>query len=149
LIGFERRKCLLNWNNTSADVDLVQSSGKALSVQSSYAFTAGSAVFDEPSAGLVPVLELAEQTGLSRLIGEHVDHTAHRGSRGKGGRRPSRSDEKHSSGELTSILAGLRACAPACLARLVLPSTAIRDGWQPAAEEGSHSMECRTFGPAR
>ena len=46
-------------------------------MQSSYSFTAGSAVFDEQnlvsSAGLVPVLELAEQTGLSRLIGEHLD----------------------------------------------------------------------------
>jgi hypothetical protein len=46
-------------------------------MHSSYTFTAGSAVFDEQnlvsSAGLVPVLELAEQTGLSRLIGEHVD----------------------------------------------------------------------------
>ncbi len=42
-----------------------------------YAFAAGSAVFHEQnrvsSAGLVPVLELAGQTGLSRLIGEHVD----------------------------------------------------------------------------
>ena len=40
-------------------------------MQSSYTFTAGSAVFDEQNlvsaAGLVPVLELAEQTGLSRL----------------------------------------------------------------------------------
>jgi hypothetical protein len=46
-------------------------------VHSSYTFIAGSAVFDEQnlvsSAGLVPVLKLAEQTGLSRLIGEHVD----------------------------------------------------------------------------
>ena len=46
-------------------------------MHSSYTFTAGSAVFDEQNlvsaAGLVPVLELAEQTGLSRLIGEHVD----------------------------------------------------------------------------
>ena len=45
-------------------------------MHSSYTFTAGSAVFDEQNlvsaAGLVPVLELAEQTGLSRLIGEHV-----------------------------------------------------------------------------
>jgi hypothetical protein len=43
-------------------------------VQSSHTFTLGSAVFDEQNlvsaAGLVPVLELAEQTGLSRLIGE-------------------------------------------------------------------------------
>src|ERR1700745_4039291 len=48
---------------------------KAFPVQSSYTFTAGSAVFDEPNlvsaAGLVPVLELAERTGLSELIGEH------------------------------------------------------------------------------
>ena len=40
-------------------------------MQSSYTFTAGSAVFDErnlvSAAGLVPVLELAEQTGLSRV----------------------------------------------------------------------------------
>jgi hypothetical protein len=46
-------------------------------VHSSYTFTAGLAVFDEQnlvsSAGLVPVLELAEQAGLSELIGEHVD----------------------------------------------------------------------------
>ena len=46
-------------------------------MQSSYMFTVGSAVFDErnlvSAAGLVPVLELAEQTGLSELIGEHVD----------------------------------------------------------------------------
>jgi hypothetical protein len=45
-------------------------------VQSSDTFTAASAVFGEQnlvsSAWLVPVLELAEQTGLSRLIGEHV-----------------------------------------------------------------------------
>jgi len=51
--------------------------GKALSVQSSHTFTAGSAVFDErnlvSAAGLVPVLELAEQSGLSELIDSHVD----------------------------------------------------------------------------
>ena len=67
---------VLNWDNTSADVYL-SSVGKTLSMHSSYTFTAGSAVFDEQNlvsaAGLVPVLELAEQTGLSRLIGEHVE----------------------------------------------------------------------------
>jgi Transposase DDE domain group 1 len=46
-------------------------------VQSSHTFRIGSAVFDErnlvSAGGLVPVLELAEQTGLSRLIGEHVN----------------------------------------------------------------------------
>ena len=45
-------------------------------MQSSHKFTVGSAVFDEhnlvSAAGLVPVMELAEQTGLSRLIGQHV-----------------------------------------------------------------------------
>ena len=44
-------------------------------MHSSYTFSIESAVFDErnlvSAVGLVPVLELAEQTGLSRLIGEH------------------------------------------------------------------------------
>ncbi|MGA3256879.1 MAG: hypothetical protein ABSD32_22790, partial [Mycobacterium sp.] len=46
-------------------------------MHSSYTFTAESAVFDEQnlvsSAGLAPVLQLAEQTGLSRLIDQHLD----------------------------------------------------------------------------
>ncbi|MGE0219416.1 MAG: IS1380 family transposase [Vicinamibacterales bacterium] len=46
-------------------------------MQSSHVFSSASAVFDErnlvSAAGLVPVMELAEQTGLSRLIREHVD----------------------------------------------------------------------------
>jgi hypothetical protein len=46
-------------------------------MHSSYTFTLGSAVFDEQNlvsaAVLVPVLELAEQGGLSELIGELVD----------------------------------------------------------------------------
>ena len=46
-------------------------------MQSSHAFTVGSAMFDEANlvsaAGLVPVMGLAEQTGLGRLIGEQVD----------------------------------------------------------------------------
>jgi hypothetical protein len=45
-------------------------------VKSSHTFTVESVVFDERNlvscAGLVPVLELAEQTGLSGLIDEHV-----------------------------------------------------------------------------
>jgi hypothetical protein len=45
-------------------------------VQSSHTFTIGSAVFDETNlvsaAGLVPVLQLAEQAGLSELIDTHV-----------------------------------------------------------------------------
>ena len=50
---------------------------KAFPVQSSHTFTVGSAVFDEANlvsaAGLVPIMELAEQTGLSWLIGKQVD----------------------------------------------------------------------------
>src|SRR6478736_2843933 len=49
---------------------------KALSVQVSHRFAVGSAVFDEEHlvscAGLVPVMSLAEQTGLGRLLGEKV-----------------------------------------------------------------------------
>ena len=50
---------------------------KAFPVQSSHTFSVESAVFDErnlvSAAALVPIMELAEQTGLSRLIGERVD----------------------------------------------------------------------------
>lgn len=50
--------------------------GKALPVQVSHRFAAESAVFDEGSlvslAGLVPVMRLAEQTGLARLLEEKV-----------------------------------------------------------------------------
>jgi hypothetical protein len=50
--------------------------GKALPVQVSHRFAEGSAVFDDESlvscAGLVPVLGLAEQTGLPELLGEKV-----------------------------------------------------------------------------
>jgi len=70
-------------------------------VQSSYTFTVGSAVFDEQnlvsSAGLVPVLELAEQTGLSRLIGEHVDLPSTR----------VKSGAVNPAGKLTSIIAAM------------------------------------------
>ena len=70
-------------------------------MQSSHTFTGGSAVFDEQNlvsaAGLVPVLELAEQTGLSRLIGEHVELPSSRVA--SGGVNPV--------GKLTSIIAGM------------------------------------------
>ena len=50
--------------------------GKALPVQVSHRFAAESAVFDEDNlvscAGLVPVMALAEQTGLRRLFGDKV-----------------------------------------------------------------------------
>lgn len=50
--------------------------GKALPVQVSHRFTASSAVFDDEHlvscAGLVPVMTLAAQTGLSELVAERV-----------------------------------------------------------------------------
>ena len=56
--------------------------GKALPVQVSHRFGAESAVFDEDSlvscAGLVPVMGLAEQVGLGRLLGEKVRISAPR-----------------------------------------------------------------------
>ena len=70
-------------------------------MQSSYRFTVDSAVFDEPNlvsaAGLVPVLELAEQTGLSELIGEHVDLPSTR----------VKSGAVNPVGKLTSIIAAM------------------------------------------
>ena len=70
-------------------------------MQSSHTFTIGSAVFDEQNlvsaAGLVPVLELAEQTGLSRLIGEHVDLPSTRVASGA----------VNPAGKLTTIIAGM------------------------------------------
>ena len=51
-------------------------------MQRSYLWRGDSAVFDEDNlvshAGLVPLLELAEQAGLSRLLGEHVRFTGER-----------------------------------------------------------------------
>jgi hypothetical protein len=70
-------------------------------VQSSHRFTVGSAVFDErnlvSAAGLVPVLELAEQAGLSTLIGEHVDLPSTR----------VKSGAVNPVGKLTSIIAAM------------------------------------------
>ena len=70
-------------------------------MQSSHTFAVGSAVFDErnlvSAAGLVPVMELAEQTGLSRLIGEHVDLPSTR----------VRSGAVNPAGKLTTIIAGM------------------------------------------
>jgi hypothetical protein len=70
-------------------------------VQSSHTFTVESAVFDEQNlvsaAGLVPVLKLAEQAGLSRLIGEHVGLSSTR----------VKSGAVNPVGKLTSIIAGM------------------------------------------
>jgi len=81
---------------------------KAFSVHSSYTFTVGSAVFDEQNlvsaAGLVSVLELAEQAGLSELIGEHVDLPSTR----------VKSGAVNPAGKLTSIIAGMM-CGADCI----------------------------------
>jgi len=70
-------------------------------MHSSYTFAAGLAVFDEQNlvsaAGLVPVLELAEQTGLSRLIDEHVELPSTR----------VKSGAVNPAGKLTSIIAAM------------------------------------------
>jgi len=81
---------------------------KAFPVHSSYTFTVGSAVFDEQNllsaAGLVPVLELAEQAGFSELIGEHVDLPSTR----------VKSGAVNPAGKLTSIIAGMM-CGADCI----------------------------------
>src|SRR5512135_258593 len=71
-------------------------------------FSIESAVFDEQNlvsaAGLVPVLELAEQTGLSRLIGEHVELPSMRVASGA----------VNPAGKLTTIIAGMM-CGADCI----------------------------------
>ena len=65
-------------------------------------------MFDErnlvPAAGLVPVLELAEQAGLSQLIAEHVDLPSTRVASGA----------VNPVGKLTSIIAAM-ACGADCI----------------------------------
>jgi hypothetical protein len=74
-------------------------------VQGSHNWRADGAVFDEDNlvshAGLVPVLELAEQAGLSRLLDEHVRFTSERVKSGAANPTP----------KLTSIVAGMAAGA--------------------------------------
>ena len=89
-------------------------------MQSSYTFTVGSAVFDErnlvSAAGLVPVLKLAEQTGLSKLIGEHVDLPSTR----------VKSGAVNPAGKLTSIIAAM-----ACGADSIDDAGVLRAGGTP------------------
>jgi hypothetical protein len=74
-------------------------------VQGCHAWAADSAVFDEENlvshAGLVPVLELGEQTGLSDLLAEHVRFVDERVKSGAANPAP----------KLTSIIAGMAAGA--------------------------------------
>jgi Transposase DDE domain group 1 len=89
-------------------------------MHSSYTFTADSAVFDEPNlvsaAGLVPVLELAEQTGLSELIDEHVQLPSTR----------VKSGAVNPVGKLTSIIAAM-----ACGADSIDDAGVLRAGGTP------------------
>jgi hypothetical protein len=70
-------------------------------VQASHTWRGNSAVFDEDNlvshAGLVPVMELAEQTGLSQLLDEHVRFSCERVKSGAANPTP----------KLTSIIAGM------------------------------------------
>src|SRR5947207_15466894 len=79
--------------------------GRALSVQGSHVWCGDSAVFDEDNlvshAGLVPLLGLAERTGLSRLLAEHVRFACERVKSGAANATP----------KLTSIIAGMAAGA--------------------------------------
>jgi hypothetical protein len=74
-------------------------------VQASHVWRADGAVFDEENlvshAGLVPVLELAEQAGLSDLLDEHVHFADER----------VKSGAANPAGKLTSIIAGMAAGA--------------------------------------
>ena len=69
----------------------------------SHGWERGVAAFDDANlvscAGLVPVMELAEQTGLSQLLDEHVWFTSERVRSGAANPTP----------KLTSIIAGLAA----------------------------------------
>ena len=89
-------------------------------MHSSYTFTVESAVFDEQNlvsaAGLVPVLELAEQNGLSELIGQHVDLPSTRVASGAG----------NPVGKLTSIIAAM-----ACGADSIDDADVLRAGGTP------------------
>ena len=89
-------------------------------MQSSHRFTVDSAVFDErnlvSAAGLVPVLELAEQTGLSKLIDEHVDLPSTR----------VKSGAVNPAGKLTSIIAAM-----ACGADSIDDANVLRAGGTP------------------
>jgi hypothetical protein len=79
--------------------------GRTLSVRLSHNWRHGAAEFDDENlvscAGLVPVMELAEQTGLSNLLEEHVVFRSERIRSGAANPTP----------KLTSIIAGMAAGA--------------------------------------
>jgi hypothetical protein len=84
---------------------VIGASWKALSVRGSHTWAADGAVFDETNlvscAGLVPVLELAEQAGLSQLLDAHVRFGCERVKAGAA----------NSTAKLTAVVAGMAAGA--------------------------------------
>src|SRR5262249_57456968 len=95
------RECPLSWNNRVCQEPGSDQPGRTLSVQASHIWRGDSAVFDEDNlishAGLVPLLELAEQTGLSPLLDQHVRFTCERVKSGAPNATP----------KLTSIIPGM------------------------------------------
>jgi DDE family transposase len=119
--------------------------GKALPVQVSHKLAAESAVFDEDNlvscAGLVPVMTLAQQTGLGRLLGEKIRIIAPRIKSGSANPAP----------KLATVVAGM--CAGAdCIDDIdVLRSGGMKslfDGVYAPSTVGTLLREF-TFGHAR
>jgi hypothetical protein len=118
---------------------------KALSVKVSHRFGVGSAVFDEDSlvscAGLVPVMTLAEQAGLARLLDEKVRISASRIKSGSANPAP----------KLATLIAGM--CAGAdCIDDIDV----VRSGGMKALFDGVYApstvgtlLREFTFGHAR
>src|SRR5271168_4201534 len=119
--------------------------GKALSVQVSHRFAAESAVFDDDNlvscAGLVPVMRLAEQTGLGQLLADKVSIKAPRIKSGAANPAP----------KLATLVAGMAAGAD-CIDDIdVLRSggmKALFDGVYAPSTVGTLLREF-TFGHAR
>jgi hypothetical protein len=119
--------------------------GKALPVQVSHRFAAESAVFDEDSlvscAGLVPVMRLAERTGLRQLLGEKVRISAPRIKSGSANLAP----------KLATLIAGMCAGADSIDDIDVLRSGGMKtvfDGVYAPSTVGTLLREF-TFGHAR
>jgi hypothetical protein len=119
--------------------------GKALPVQVSHRFAAESAVFDEDSlvscAGLVPVMRLAEQTGLAQLLSEKVRIAVPRIKSGSANPAP----------KLRTLIAGMCAGADSIDDIDVLRSggmTSLFDGVYAPSTVGTLLREF-TFGHAR
>jgi hypothetical protein len=97
-------------------------------VQASHTWRGDSAVFDEDNlvshAGLVPLLELAELTGLSQLLDVHVRFTSERIKSGAANSTP----------KLTSIIAGM-----ACGADSIDDLDVIRAGGTKRLFEGVYA----------